>query len=154
MHEKPKKNYAIFPRVCIKSAIKIKWRRVNHLFLCANCVAVEMCCRWNLLPYIFFCKTPQIFFCPGKFFTKMKKKLTCSALGQRQLSWWVVAISLLCTVPLPVASVPVAISVDAVGHKLYPSGLIAIQNNNNKFRKKITIVSKYKVCAQAAHKSI
>lgn len=106
----------------------------------------KLCCRCNLLPY----KRK----CSGKFFTKMKKNLTCSALGQRQLSWWVVAISLLCTVPLPMASVPVAISVDAVGHKLYPSGLIAIQNNNNKFRKKITIVSKYKVCAQAAHKSI
>lgn len=56
-------------------------------------------------------------------------KITCNALGHRQLSWWL-ATSLLCTaVPLAVASVPVAISVDAVGHKLYPSGLISKNKN-------------------------
>lgn len=66
--------------------------------------------------------------------------LTCNALGQRQLSWCAVVISLLCAVAAVVPLIPptppplllftsdssgAAISVDTVGHILYPSGLIA-----------------------------
>lgn len=73
---------------------------------------------------------------------RKKMKITCNAFGQRQLSWCAVVISLLCAdvatvVPLIPPLLPLlppftsddssgaVISVDTVGHILYPSGLIA-----------------------------
>lgn len=68
---------------------------------------------------------------------QQKERITCNAFGQRQLSWCAVVISLLCAVAAVVPLIPptpppftsdssgAAISVDTVGHILYPSGLIA-----------------------------
>lgn len=70
-----------------------------------------------------------------------QQTITCNSLGSRQLSW-LVAMSLLFIVPLPLlVSVPMAVSVDTVGHKLYSSGRIAKRTKQNENENKQTIVS-------------
>lgn len=72
--------------------------------------------------------------------TNLWMRITCNAFGHRQLSWWLPLLtSLVCcvvAVPLPVASVPVGYSVDAVGHKVYPSGLIEAREKRERMREK------------------